>query len=162
MLRPERRIKVTGRIQWFIGPRRPKLHKFLIWSLFWMPRIPFRSLFHQKLGPYIQAYRFGDSSLVHCSATHPMSDFDFWLWSSQVFGMIPTEFIGSVERQGICSACENRILVWVLKHCSHVGPHLGTFVPMGTKMIFLVPIFFESPYFLHLGLRMRQKPVQPL
>ena len=25
-------------------------------------------------------------------------------------------------------------------HCSHVGPHLGTLVPMGTKMSFLVPI----------------------
>ena len=29
-------------------------------------------------------------------------------------------------------------------HCSHVGPHLGTLVPMGTKMSFLVPIFSIS------------------
>ena len=35
------------------------------------------------------------------------------------------------------------------KHCSQVGPHLGTLVPMGTKISFLVPIFFQSPHFLH-------------
>ena len=31
-------------------------------------------------------------------------------------------------------------------HCSHVGPHLGTLVPMGTKINFLVPIW--SPFLL--------------
>ena len=53
-----------------------------------------------------------------------------------------------------------------LVHCSHVGPHLGTLVPMGTKMSFLVPIwspfFFKVPIFSILGLRTRQKSVQPL
>ena len=38
-------------------------------------------------------------------------------------------------------------------HCSQVGSHLGTLVPMGTKISFLVPIwspfFFQSPHFLH-------------
>ena len=33
----------------------------------------------------------------------------------------------------------------VILHCSHVGPHLGTLVPMGTKISFLVPIW--SPFF---------------
>ena len=47
-------------------------------------------------------------------------------------------------------------------HCSHVGPHLGTLVPMGTKINFLVPIFFKVPIFSILGLRTRQKSVQPL
>ena len=51
-------------------------------------------------------------------------------------------------------------------HCSQVGPHLGTLVPMGTKMRFLVPIwspfFFKVPIFSILGLRTRQKSVQPL
>ena len=51
-------------------------------------------------------------------------------------------------------------------HCSHVGPHLGTLVPMGTKISFLVPIwspfFFKVPIFSISGLRTRQKSVQPL
>ena len=34
-------------------------------------------------------------------------------------------------------------------HCSHIGPHLGTLGSMGTKISFLVPIFFQSPHFLH-------------
>ena len=34
-------------------------------------------------------------------------------------------------------------------YCSQVGPHLGTLVPMGTNVSFLVPIFFQSPHFLH-------------
>ena len=37
-------------------------------------------------------------------------------------------------------------------HCSHVGPHLGTLVPMGTKMSFLVPIYIQSPHFLNFRL----------
>ena len=53
-----------------------------------------------------------------------------------------------------------------LNHCSHVGPHLGTLVPMGTKMSFLVPIWsqfiFKVPIFSISDLRTRQKSVQPL
>ena len=33
---------------------------------------------------------------------------------------------------------------------------------MGTKMSFLVPFFFKVPFFSILGLRTRQKSVQPL
>ena len=51
-------------------------------------------------------------------------------------------------------------------HCSHIGPHLGTLVPMGTKMSFLVPIWsqfiFKVPIFSISDLRTRQKSVQPL
>ena len=51
-------------------------------------------------------------------------------------------------------------------HCSQVGPHLGTLVPMGTKMSFLVPIWsqfiFKVPIFSISDLRTRQKSVQPL
>ena len=51
-------------------------------------------------------------------------------------------------------------------HCSKVGPHLGTLVPMGTKMSFLVPIWsqfiFKVPIFSISDLRTRQKSVQPL
>ena len=37
-------------------------------------------------------------------------------------------------------------------HCSQVGPHLGTLVPMGTKMSILVPIFsFENNIFARGG-----------
>ena len=53
-----------------------------------------------------------------------------------------------------------------INHCSHVGPHLGTLVPMGTKMSFLVPIWsqfiFKVPIFSISDLRTRQKSVQPL
>ena len=42
-------------------------------------------------------------------------------------------------------------------HCSHVGPHLGTLVPMGTKMRFLVPILFQSPHFPHFRLKNASK-----
>ena len=42
-----------------------------------------------------------------------------------------------------------RLQIYVHLHCSQVGPHLGTLVPMGTKISFLVPIFFQSPHFLH-------------
>ena len=51
-------------------------------------------------------------------------------------------------------------------HCSQVGLHLGTLVPMETKISFLVPIwspfFSKVPIFSILGLRTRQKSVQPL
>ena len=33
-------------------------------------------------------------------------------------------------------------------HCSHMGPHLGPRVPMGTFFRCWVPIFFEGPHFL--------------
>ena len=42
-----------------------------------------------------------------------------------------------------------RLQIYVHLHCSQVGPHLGTLVPIGTKISFLVPIFFQSPHFLH-------------
>ena len=44
------------------------------------------------------------------------------------------------DRMGICIC----VLVYLYLHCSHVGPHLGTLVPMGTKISFLVPIW--SPF----------------
>ena len=43
-----------------------------------------------------------------------------------------------------------RLQIYVHLHCSQVGPHLGTLVPMGTNISFLVPIFSI------LGLRTRQ------
>ena len=50
-------------------------------------------------------------------------------------------------------------------HCSHVGPHLGTRVPMGTFFRFWVPIgspfFFKVPIFSISGLRTRENSVQP-
>ena len=50
-------------------------------------------------------------------------------------------------------------------HCSHVGPHLGTRVPMGTFFRFWVPIgspfFFKVPIFSNSGLRTRENSVQP-
>ena len=58
------------------------------------------------------------------------------------------------------------ISLQVKSHCSQVGPHLGTLVPMGTKMRFLVPIWspfcFKVPIFPISDLRTRQKSVQPL
>ena len=66
------------------------------------------------------------------------------------------------DRMGICIC----VLVYLYLHCSHVGPHLGTLVPMGTKMSFLVPIWspfiFKVPIFSISDLRTRQKSVQPL
>ena len=49
-------------------------------------------------------------------------------------------------------------------HCSLVGPHLGTLVPIRTKIMVPIwsPFFFKVPIFFILGLRMRQKSVQPL
>ena len=46
-----------------------------------------------------------------------------------------------------------RLQIYVHLHCSQVGPHLGTLVPMGTKMRFLVPIFIQSPHFLYFRLK---------
>ena len=50
-------------------------------------------------------------------------------------------------------------------HCSQVGPHLGTRVPMGTFFRFWVPIgspfFFKVPIFSNSGLRTRENSVQP-
>ena len=112
------------------------------------------------------------------------------------FGIIPTEFIGSVvergsgakynpkltnlqclRKQNLGLSTQGKTIVnggrkkrpfeyntmlshyiaekhtfksW---HCSPVGPHLGTLVPMGTKMSFLVPIFFQSLYVLHFMLK---------
>ena len=43
-----------------------------------------------------------------------------------------------------------------------MGTNKLIWVPMGTKISFLVPIFFTVPIFSILGLRMRQKSVQPL
>ena len=34
-----------------------------------------------------------------------------------------------------------------LKHCSRVGPYLGTWVPIGTLLTIWVPIFIKGPYF---------------
>ena len=68
-----------------------------------MPRVPFRSLFHQKLGPYIQACRSQiDLETVYCSAH---TQCQAWLMTSVIagmksFGIIPTEFIGSVVERG--------------------------------------------------------------
>ena len=50
-------------------------------------------------------------------------------------------------------------------HCSHMGPHLETRVPMGTFFSFWVPIRsplgpIRSPFSI-LGLRTREKSVQP-
>ena len=48
-------------------------------------------------------------------------------------------------RGGITVNVQGKLLG--IMHCSHVGPHLGTLVPMGTKISFLVPIFFsKSPF----------------
>ena len=53
----------------------------------------------------------------------------------------------------------------LLRHCSHMGPHLETRVPMGTFFSFWVPIRsplgpIRSPFSI-LGLRTREKSVQP-
>ena len=62
-----------------------------------------------------------------------------------------------------CSDLRNRrgqIAIWAMPkytHCSHAGPHLGTWVAMGTSFRFWVPIgspfFFKVPIFSILGLR---------
>ena len=55
------------------------------------------------------------------------------------------------------SFCRDQALLPPLQQCSHIGPHLGTLVPMGTKMRFLVPILFQSPHFPHFRLKNASK-----
>jgi hypothetical protein len=70
------------------------------------------------------------------------------------------------NEKGMGQGCWGGVGGGGLNHCSHVGPHLGTLVPMGTKMSFLVPIWsqfiFKVPIFSISDLRTRQKSVQPL
>ena len=70
--------------------------------------------------------------------------------------LLPAHWLENRDDQPRTVGVSNYIQV----HCSHAGPHLGTLVPMGTKISFLVPIwspfFFKVPIFSILGLRTRQ------
>ena len=81
-------------------------------------------------------------------------------WTLEDFSVPVTSAVVKPQ-QGTCKNIFNHHC-----HCSHVGPHLGTRVPMGTFFSFWVPIgstfFFKVPIFCILDLRAHEKSVQPL
>ena len=62
--------------------------------------------------------------------------------TEQLAGEESAAFFTQVRESG------DRILVqFDEKHCSQVGPYLGTWVPIGTFLTIWVPIFIEGPSF---------------